>query len=393
MRTGENIYKRKDGRWEGRYKNGYKPDGKVKYSSVYGKTYGEAKTKLEAIKRAEKTPQKSLQVKLCDVALEWLKTAKIKVKESTYALYRRNVESHILPHVGGLKLSQITSQRLTAFASDLLSHGRCDGKGGLEPKTVQDICVLLGSILEFAKTEYNANPVVKLPTLKAPEKEMRVLSLDEQQKLENYLFSDLDLTAIGCLLALYTGLRLGELCALTLSDFDLSSGTVKINKTMQRIKNHDDKNKAKTKIIIDMPKSRASVRVLPLPAFLLEIIKKRYFHVAPCAFFLTGSVGRYLEPRGMEYRFKQITDKCNLKAVNFHALRHTFATRLAERGTDIKTLAELMGHSSSKMTLKYMHTSERQKRAVINCFTHPLSRQDFGINNNEFPENQPFLAI
>lgn len=279
MRTGENIYKRKDGRWEGRYKDGYKPDGSAKYSSVYGKTYGEAKAKLEAIKRAEKAPQKSLQVKLCDVALEWLKTAKIKVKESTYALYRRNVESHILPHIGGLKLSQITSQRLTAFVGDLLTRGRCDGKGGLEPKTVQDICVLLGSILEFAKTEYNANPAVKLPTLKAPEKEMRVLSLDEQQKLENYLFCNLDLTAVGCLLALYTGLRLGELCALTLSDFDLSNGTIRISKTMQRIKNHDDKNKAKTKIIIDTPKSRASVRVLPLPGFLLEIIKKK---ILPC---------------------------------------------------------------------------------------------------------------
>lgn len=393
MRTGENIYKRKDGRWEGRYKNGYKPDGSAKYSSVYGKTYSEAKTKLETVKRAEKPPQRSWPVKLCDVALEWLETAKIGVKESTYALYRRNVERHITPLIGGLKLSQVTNQHLTAFVGDLLTRGRCDGKGGLKPKTVQDICILLGSILGFAQQEYNANPELEVPTVKAPEKEMRVLSLDEQQKLENYLFSNMDLIAIGCLLALYTGLRLGELCALTLSDFDLSSGTVKINKTMQRIKNHDDKNKAKTKIIIDMPKSRASVRVLPLPAFLLEIIKKKYCHVAPCAFFLTGSVGRYLEPRGMEYRFKQITDKCNLKAVNFHALRHTFATRLAERGTDIKTLAELMGHSSSKMTLKYMHTSERQKRAVINCFTHPLSRQDFGINNNEFPENQPFLAI
>lgn len=393
MRTGENIYKRKDGRWEGRYKNGYKTDGKVKYSSVYGKTYGEAKTKLETVKRAEKPLQRSWPVKLCDVALEWLETAKIEVKESTYALYQRNVERHITPLIGGLKLSQITSQRLTAFVNDLLTRGRCDGKGGLEPKTVQDICVLLGSILEFAKTEYNANPALKVPTVKTHDKEMRVLSLDEQQKLENYIFSNLDLTAVGCLLALYTGLRLGELCALKLADFDLSSGTVKINKTMQRIKNHDDKNKAKTKIIIDTPKSRASVRVLPLPGFLLDIIKKRYHHVAPCAFFLTGSVGRYLEPRGMEYRFKQITDKCNLKAVNFHALRHTFATRLAERGTDIKTLAELMGHSSSKMTLKYMHTSERQKRAVINCFTHPLSRQNFGINNNEFPQNEPFLAI
>ena len=393
MRTGENIYKRKDGRWEGRYKNGYKSDGSTKYSSVYGKTYGEVKAKLETIKRAEKAPQKCLQVKLCDVALEWLEMAKISVKESTYALYRRNVESHILPHIGGLKLSQITSQRLTAFVGDLLLHGRCDGKGGLSPNTVQDICTLTGSILEYAKKEYKANVSLEAPTVKAPEKEMRVLSLDEQQKLEIYLFANMDLIAIGCLLALYTGLRLGELCALRLSDFDLSLGTVKITKTMQRVKNFDPKGTTKTKIIINTPKSRASVRVLPLPDFLLDIIRKRYCSASPCAYFLTGSVSRFVEPRAVEYRFNQITDNCNLKAVNFHALRHTLATRLAEQKTDIKTLSELMGHSSSKMTLKYMHSSERQKRAVMSCFTHPLSRQDFGINNNEFPENQPFLAI
>ena len=115
MRTGENIYKRQDGRWEGRYKNGYKPNGTVKYSSLYAKTYSEVKTKLETAKRAEKPPQKNMNVKLCDVALEWLEMAKIEVKESTYALYRRNVESHILPHIGGLKLSQITSQCLTTL--------------------------------------------------------------------------------------------------------------------------------------------------------------------------------------------------------------------------------------------------------------------------------------
>lgn len=393
MRTGENIYKRKDGRWEGRYKDGYKPDGSAKYSSVYGKTYSEAKAKIEAVKRAEKPHQKSVNIKLCDVALEWLETAKIGVKESTYALYRRNVENHIIPHIGGLKLSQVTSQRLTAFVGDLLTRGRCDGKGGLSPNTVQDICTLMGSILEYAKKEYKANVSLEAPTVKAPEKEMRVLSLTEQQRLENYLFSNMDLTAVGCLLSLYTGLRIGELCALKLSDFDLSCGTVKINKTMQRIKNLEENAKSKTKIIIDTPKSRASVRVLPLPGFLLEIIKKRYCHASPCAFFLTGRTSRYLEPRGMEYRFKQITDKCNLKEVNFHALRHTFATRLAERKTDIKTLAELMGHSNSKMTYKYMHSSEQQKRAVINCFSHPLSRQNFGVDNQKFPENQPFLAI
>lgn len=381
MRTGENIYRRKDGRWEGRYKNGYKPDGTIKYSSLYGKTYGEVKAKLEAVKRAEKAPQKCLQVKLCDVALEWLEMAKISVKESTYALYHRNVESHIIPHIGGLKLSQITSQGLTAFVGDLLANGRCDGKGGLSPETVQDICGVLGSILEYARKEYNVTPALKPPTVKAPEKEMRVLSLDEQQKLENYLFYNLDLTAIGCLLALYTGLRLGELCALRLSDFDLSLETVKITKTMQRVKNFDERIKAKTKIIIDSPKSKKSIRTLPVPGFLLEIIKKRYYSVTPCAYFLTGSVSRYKEPRVVEYHFENIVEQCGLKAVNFHALRHTFATRLAEHGTDIKTLAELMGHTNSKITYQYMHSSEQQKRAVISCFTSPISRQNFGISS------------
>lgn len=393
MRTGENIYKRKDGRWEGRYKDGYKPDGSAKYSSVYGKTYSEAKAKLEERKTAKKAPQRSVNIKLCDVALEWLETAKIEVKESTYALYQRNVERHIIPIVGGLKLSQVTSQRLTAFASDLLSHGRCDGKGGLSSNTVQDICTLTGSILEYAKKEYKANVSLEAPTVKVPEKEMRVLSLDEQQVLENYLFSNLDLTAIGCLLSLYVGLRIGELSALKLSDFDFSNGTLRITKTMQRVKNFDSKIKTKTKIIIDSPKSKKSVRMLPVPGFLLDIIKKRYGSVPPCAYFLTASISRYKEPRRVEYQFGKITDRCNLKAVNFHALRHTFATRLTENGTDVKTLSELMGHANIKTTLKYMHSSEQQKRAVMNCFTFPISRQNFSLCNKEFPENKPVIAI
>lgn len=393
MRTGENIYKRRDGRWEGRYKNGYKLDGTVKYSSVYSKTYSEVKEKLEAIKRAEKPQKKSINVKLFDVALEWLEMAKIEVKESSYVSYRRNIERHIIPHLGGLKLSQITSQCLTYFVNSLLTHGRCDGKGGLSAKTVQSICMILDSILNYAKKEYKADTSLEAPAVRTYEKEMRVLSLDEQQVLENYLFANMDLIAIGCLLSLYTGVRLGELCALRLSDFDLSLGTVKITKTMQRVKNFDESIKARTKIIIDTPKSEKSNRTLPLPRFLLDIIKERYYFVAPCAYFLTGKSGHYIEPRTMEYRFKKIINLCNLKEVNFHALRHSFATRLTESGTDIKTISELMGHADIKTTLKYMHSSERHKKVIMNCFTSPLSRQNLGISNREFPQNQPFPAI
>lgn len=100
MRTGENIYKRQDGRWEGRYKNGYKPNGTVKYSSLYAKTYSEVKTKLETAKRAEKPPQKNMNVKLCDVALEWLEMAKIEVKESTYIISKKCRKPYTAPYWG-----------------------------------------------------------------------------------------------------------------------------------------------------------------------------------------------------------------------------------------------------------------------------------------------------
>lgn len=247
--------------------------------------------------------------------------------------------------------------------------------------------------INYAKKEYKADTSLEAPAVRTYEKEMRVLSLDEQQALENHLFSNLDLIAIGCLLSLYVGLRIGELSALKLSDFDFSNGTVKITKTMQRVKNFDPEIKTKTKIIINSPKSKKSVRTLPVPGFLLDIIKKRYNLVIPNAYFLTGKTSRYKEPRRVEYQFKKITDRCGLKAVNFHALRHTFATRLTENGTDVKTLSELMGHANIKTTLKYMHSSEQQKRAVMNCFTYPLSRQNLGISNREYPINQPFHAI
>ncbi len=213
--------------------------------------------------------------------------------------------------------------------------------------------------------------------MKVPEKEMRVFSLDEQRKLEIYLFSNLDLIAIGCLLSLYVGLRIGELSALKLSDFDFSNGTLRITKTMQRVKNFDPKIKTKTKIIIDSPKSKKSVRTLPVPGFLLEIIKKRYNLVIPNAYFLTGKTSRYKEPRRVEYQFKKITDRCGLKEVNFHALRHTFATRLTEHGTDVKTLSELMGHANIKTTLKYMHSSEQQKKGRNELFCVPFKPSTF----------------
>lgn len=393
MRTGNNIYKRKDGRFEARFKDGFKSDGKPKYRSVYAKTYKEVKEKLETIKRCNKDFKRSANIKFIDVVKEWLVYIKPSVKESTFALYSRISDNHIIPYLGGLKLTQITEQYLTAYINTLLERGNRKTKRGLSKKTVEDISMIVHSILTFANDRYQLNQNFKLPKIKVQEKKISFLSVGDQARLENWLLNNLDLIALGCFLSLYTGVRIGELCALKLKDFNFQLEVFSISKTLQRIKNTEPNTKSKTKIIIDTPKSNTSIRVLPIPYFLLEIIMKKFKGYSNECFFLTGSVSRYLEPRAVEHYFKQVTQKLNFENITFHSLRHTFATRLAENGADIKTLSELLGHASIRMTAKYMHTSEQRKKEVIKLFSSPINRQNFGVNQKESLQNEPKPAI
>ena len=374
-RKGENIYKRKDGRWEGRYIRTYDENGKTKYGYVYGKTYREAKQKLEERKHFKNDTQigdiPRSNTSYGEILNAWLRFTRINVKDSTYARYFCLVETHIRPALGKYPVCKISTQLMEGFIRDQLNCGRLDGTGGLSPKTVTDILTIIKNSMEYARDNgFNIVCNLRKLTIKKKDKEMRVLTQSEQAALVNVLLNDTDQCKFGVLLSLYTGIRIGELCALQWEDISIPTATLKIRKTMQRIQDTSVGATTKTKVIITEPKSQCSVRDIPLPQFIVEIAKKFVDH--PKAFVLSGNKEKYIEPRTMQNHFKAYVKEGGIKDTNYHALRHTFATRCIEVGFEIKALSEILGHANVNITLnRYVHSSFDLKCANMNKLLLP----------------------
>lgn len=374
-KRGENIYKRKDGRWEGRYIRIYDENGKAKYGYVYAATYREAKQKLEVKKGAKKdaqidsTPGSNMPYgKLLD---GWLQFTCVNIKESTHARYFCLVETHIRPALGKYPVCKISTQLLEEFIREQLRWGRLDGTGGLSPKTVTDILMIIKNSMEYARDNgINITCNLQKLTVKKKDKEIRVFTQSEQSALVNVLLNDIDRYKFGVLLSLYTGIRIGELCALLWEDVSIPAATLKVRKTMQRIQNIDAGAATKTRVIITEPKSQCSIRDIPLPQFIVEIAERFADH--PKAFLLSGDKYRYIEPRTMQNHFKTYIKESGINDANYHTLRHTFATRCIEVGFEIKTLSEILGHANVNITLnRYVHSSFDLKCANMNKLLPP----------------------
>ena len=369
-KRGENIYKRKDGRWEARVLKGYNEQSKALYAYFYGRSYKEAKEKvfmsLPYVKESPfKTSSSDFLIFEC-VLDSWLENSKIKLKGSSYVKYHNIINNHIKPLLGKHLLININSTLLNTYIAEKLKSGKLNESGGLSEKTVKDIMSVIKSALSFAKNEslpVDENINLTLPREK--NKDMRVLSKDEQATLEKYLSSELNESKLGIFLCLYTGLRVGEVCALKWSDISIESGTLTVNRTMQRIQTLDDDSSTKTKIFVAEPKSGSSTRTIPLPDCLIDKLT-RFLPTNTNAYFLTGT-NRYIEPRTYQNHFKSYIADSGIKVANFHSTRHTFATRCVELGFEIKSLSEILGHSSIKITLdRYVHPSIDLKRNNMN---------------------------
>ena len=364
-RKGENIYKRKDGRWEGRYISSYGNAGKAKYSYVYAKSYSEVKQKLCSIKAGIiiSNPEKNKHDArtLAMLAMEWLNEKKLVIKTSTFIRYQNMLANHILPKLGNYRICSIGTDDIKSFVQDQLQNGRLDGKGGLSVKTVSDTLIVLKDIIRYAQQEgINLSCDYRQIPLKKGSHEMRVLNVNEEKRLITVLSSDMDRYKLGVYLCLFTGIRIGEICALQWKHISFSDMTLHIEQTMQQLQQEDKNSAIKTRVVITPPKSFAANRIIPLPRFLLAVLKP--FEESPNSYVLTGCSKQFIEPRTMQYRFKSILKEGNISDANFHALRHTFATRCIETGFEIKTLSEILGHSSVKITLdKYVHSSMEQK--------------------------------
>lgn len=360
-RRGDNIYKRKDGRWEGRYVKGRK-HGKTTFGYVFAATLTAARKKLADAKQLWKTGCETREKKnetLGAVSEQWLEDSKSFLKESTIAKYRDYLSCYILPRFGDISLGDLSTEAVAAFFRILLKEGGASCNG-LSTRTVAEVRCILKIIQKYAvKQGCIVNFSLDNIVMKQKEKPIRIFSEQEQERLRSYLCATLTPCHAGILLCLSTGIRLGELCALRWDDISLSSKQLHVRRTMQRIRETADAQ-TRTKIVITSPKSDCSIRTIPLSDNMCSSLRPFY---RSGTFLLTGDHERFVEPRTMQNWFKGVLGECGIADANFHALRHTFATRCVEAGFDAKCLSVILGHSNVNITFnRYVHPTMEMKR-------------------------------
>ena len=374
-RKGENIYKRKDGRWEGRYIKSRTCTGKIVYGYVYGKTYREAKAKLrESASTVIIQPAVATILNpnlFSTVAVDWFESVKSQTKESTQNKYHNMLTDYILPSYGEQTLDSITYDFIESHCNLLLISGGKKGKG-LSAKTVTDVLSIIRNVLKFAIKKGMYVPCdVSSIQVKQTATPMRVLSKTEQEQLCKYILEEPEPCNIGILVCLFTGLRVGEICALRWEDVSFSDQTIHVHHTLQRVQNKFSDG-AKTKIIVTTPKSSYSIRIIPIPEELSLILAA--YKKSSVGYLLTNDDCKFVEPRTMQNKFKKALKASGIESVNFHAIRHTFATRCVELGFDVKSLSEILGHATVNITMnRYVHPTFELKKENMKKLSSLLS--------------------
>lgn len=300
-----------------------------------------------------------------DIAIEWLTYKKDYIKESSYANYSNIMYNHLLPDLGNLYLSNINHELLQKYILDKLNNGSIKDKKPLSQKTVKDIVMILKSTIKYAMNQDIINQInldFKYPKNSIKPK-IHTFSKREQKKITEYIIKNPTPRNIGIMISLYTGIRIGELCALKWSDIDFRNNIIHVNKTLQRIY-FKDLNETTSTIIISSPKTITSNRDIPMNKEFAEIIKPLKVN---SNFYVLTSKTEYIEPRTYRKYFISLLKRINIKPINFHSLRHIFATNCISLGIDYKTVSELLGHSSIDITLNlYVHPNLSQKKKCIN---------------------------
>lgn len=363
-RTAKNIYKRKDGRWEARYPSGKTQTGKTKYASIYAKSYTEAK---ELLLKAQTSPIPIVKKKIVfsEVLKEWMHFNALKQKSATKLKYEYLIETHIIPELGGYLIGDLNEKIINEFLNTKIMNGRIDKTGGLSGNYVKTMLIIIQSALAFAVDQEwcpKLKAQITKPTIE--QKNIIILNPTELQKLEDGLSDDFSLESLGIMISLYTGLRIGEICALRWTDVDLENRILHVRHTIARIKNPNTQESSKTCLILDKPKTQSSLRDIPITTKIFELLSSA--KLSTCSEFVVSDKKSFLSPRTYEYRFHKKLAALNIMQINYHALRHTFATRCIEKGVDVKSLSEILGHSNVSITLNtYVHSSMELKRSQL----------------------------
>lgn len=300
-----------------------------------------------------------------EIIKTWIDTLEKSRKQSTIVKYNNLYKKYIEPYFRKKYANDVTSDDIDHFLYTMQTCGKLNKKGGLSYSSVTTMKYIIKSALRLGFTQCKIKEItINFQVSKNRCDEIEVLTKDEQKKLEVYLFSHLDLSSLGILICLYTGLRLGEICALQWEDILLEESALIIRKTIQRLP--ENKTSKKTTLKITTPKSNSSLRKVPIPTFITKLLKENKNTDNPKVFLLSEKSEGPLDPRTYQYRFKRYLELSNIRNINFHALRHTFATRCIHTGIDVKTVSEILGHSNIQTTMNYyVYSSFEFKRKQI----------------------------
>lgn len=287
-----------------------------------------------------------------------------RVKPRTYSRYRGLAERHITPAIGRIELSSLRRSDLQTLLQTMRSTGNLKNGKGLSGSTLNLTLGVLQSALSYAVVmEYaEQNPCEEIKRLPEGTRRTEAFTREEQKSLERCLCESDDERLFGIRLCLYTGLRIGELLALEWTDVELATGILRVRKTVYRERDAV----GCWQLFVDSPKTQTSVRDIPLPTSIADALRERYDR-GHGSFLIENKKGERMSTRSYQFLFEKLTRTAGVRKLNFHALRHTFATRALECGMDVKTLAEIMGHKNASVTLnRYAHSMMETKIEMMN---------------------------
>ena len=340
---GENIRKRKDGRWEGRYIKGRKSDRTAIWGYIYGHSYTEVKEKL-AIKKME-VQQFALNVgnpTFSELSLTWESSIFLGVKSSTAAHYHYTLQHYILPVLGPYRVQTLNESILESSLLEIVAPADKNHKV-LGNAMSKECLTLVRRICRYAvhlHIMHSIEITLKLPTVNPYS--TKVLNDSDQKSVCAYVRSSSTPRRLGMLLMMQMGLRIGEVCGLQWGDFDLRNGVLSVRRTVKRIYMEPEK----TTLVTQSPKTQSSERDIPIPTGILSLLKEEYVGQRNDVWFLSDTDLRPVEPRCYYKSLQGYLKQAQVPVVRPHALRHTFATTCLQAGCNVKTLSELMGHSN-----------------------------------------------
>ena len=297
------------------------------------------------------------QKTISEITILWQADKKQYVKKSSFSAYVLLIENHILPSFGSHY--NIIEAEVQTFVFEKLEQG-------LSQKTIKDILIVLKMILKFGGKnnwlDYKEFDI-QFPTVRENQI-VEILSRTHQKKIMQHIQEHFTFRNLGVYLCLSTGMRIGEVCALTWEDIDTDNRIINISKTIQRIYTIE-LGIRKTELIMDTPKTKNSIREVPMNRDLLRMLKPIKKVMNPNFFVLTNE-SKPTEPRTYRSYYKKFMQELGMPELKFHGLRHSFATRCIESKCDYKTVSVLLGHSNISTTLNlYVHPNIEQKKKAI----------------------------